>query len=100
MGILAVLSTGLAYFLKAPVEAILNSAKIPAFIIPEALEAGVHSAEHTAVGIALAGLVVGVILFAFAYGAVKTLLKVHWVQVLQISVVMHLVLMPCITSYL
>ncbi|NNG81375.1 NADH-quinone oxidoreductase subunit L [Acinetobacter sp. ANC 5378] len=71
LGILAVLSTGLAYFLKAPVEAILNSAKIPAFIIPEALEAGAHGAEYTAVGIALAGLVVGVILFAFAYKAVK-----------------------------
>jgi NADH-quinone oxidoreductase subunit L len=71
LGILAVLSTGLAYFLKAPVEAILNSAKIPAFIIPETLEAGVHGAEYTAVGIALAGLVVGVILFAFAYKAVK-----------------------------
>ena len=71
LAILAVLSTGLAYFLKAPVEAILNAAKIPAFIIPEALEAGVHGAEHTAVGIALAGLVVGIILFVFAYNAVK-----------------------------
>ncbi len=71
LAILAVLSTGLAYVLKAPVEAILNSAKIPAFIIPEALEAGVHGAEYTAVGIALAGLVVGIVLFAFAYNAVK-----------------------------
>lgn len=71
LAILAVLSTGLAYVLKAPVEAILNSAKIPAFVVPEALEAGVHTAEYTAVGIALAGLVVGIILFAFAYNAVK-----------------------------
>lgn len=71
LAILAVLSTGLAYFLKAPVEKVLNSAKIPAFNIPEALEAGVHSAEYTAVGVALVGLVVGVVLFAFAYNAVK-----------------------------
>ncbi len=71
MGILAVLSTGLAYFLKAPVEAALTKANIPAFVIPEALEAGVHGAEYTAVGIALAGLVVGIVLFVFAYNAVK-----------------------------
>ncbi|MEJ2898663.1 NADH-quinone oxidoreductase subunit L [Acinetobacter sp. NS-4] len=71
LGILAVLSTGLAYFLKAPVEAALTKANIPAFVIPEALEAGVHGAEYTAVGIALAGLVVGIVLFAFAYNAVK-----------------------------
>ncbi|OTG74060.1 NADH-quinone oxidoreductase subunit L [Acinetobacter sp. ANC 4169] len=71
LGILAVLSTGLAYFLKAPVEAALTKANIPAFVIPEALEAGVHGAEYTAVGIALAGLVVGIVLFAFAYNTVK-----------------------------
>ena len=71
LAVLAVLSTGLAYFLKAPVEGVLNAAHIPAFVIPEALEAGVHSAEYTAVGIALVGLVIGVILFAFAYNAVK-----------------------------
>jgi NADH-quinone oxidoreductase subunit L len=71
LGILAVLSTGLAYFLKAPVEAALTKANIPAFVIPEALEAGVHGAEYTAVGIALAGLVVGIVLFVFAYNAVK-----------------------------
>ena len=71
LAILAVLSTGLAYVLKAPVMNVLNAAKIPAFNIPEALEAGVHGAEHTAVGIALAGLVVGIVLFAFAYKAVK-----------------------------
>lgn len=71
LAILGVLSTGLAYFLKAPVEKVLNTAKIPAFNIPEALEAGMHSAEYTAVGVALVGLVVGVVLFAFAYKAVK-----------------------------
>lgn len=72
LAILAVLSTGIAYVLKAPVEKLLTSAKIPVFHIPEALEAGVHAAEYTAVGIALAGLVVGIVLFAFAYNAVKS----------------------------
>ncbi|MBL8323208.1 MAG: NADH-quinone oxidoreductase subunit L [Acinetobacter sp.] len=75
LAVLAVLSTGLAYVLKAPVANILNAAKIPAFNVPEALEHGMHSAEYTAVGIALAGLVIGVILFAFAYGAVKSFAK-------------------------
>ena len=72
LGILAVLSTGLAYYLKAPVEKILNSAQIPAFnISTEALLHGMHSAEHVAVGIALGGLAVGIVLFAFAYNTVK-----------------------------
>lgn len=72
LGILAVLSTGLAYVLKAPVEKALTAAQIPVFNVPtEALMHGMHSAEYTAVGIALAGLVVGVVLFAFAYNAVK-----------------------------
>lgn len=72
LGILAVLSTGVAYILKAPVEKALTAAQIPVFNIPtEELMHGMHSAEYTAVGIALAGLVVGVVLFAFAYNAVK-----------------------------
>ena len=71
LGILAVLSTGLAYFLKAPVMNALNAAKVPAFNVPEVLEHGMHSAEYTAVGIALVGLAVGVVLFVFAYNAVK-----------------------------
>jgi len=75
LSILAVLSTFVGAALKAPVESILNAAKIPAVIIPEAMEAGVHGAEHMAVSIALAGLVIGVILFAFAYGAVKSFAK-------------------------
>ncbi|UOG16920.1 NADH-quinone oxidoreductase subunit L [Acinetobacter sp. PK01] len=75
LAILATLSTFVGAALKAPVESILNAAKIPAVIIPEAMEAGVHGAEHIAVGIALAGLVIGVILFAFAYGAVKSFAK-------------------------
>ena len=75
LGILAVLSTFIGAVLKAPVESILNAAKIPAFVIPEALEHGMHSAEWTAVGIALVGLVIGVVLFAFAYSAVKGFAK-------------------------
>ena len=71
LAILAVLSTGLAIVLKAPVMSILDAAQIPAFIIPEALEAGAHGAEYIAIGVALAGLAVGVVLFAFAYNAVK-----------------------------
>lgn len=75
LAILAVLSTFVGAALKAPVESILNAAKIPAFVIPEALKHGMHSAEYTAVGIALVGLVIGVVLFAFAYSAVKGFAK-------------------------
>ena len=75
LAILAVLSTFVGAALKAPVESILNAAKIPAFVTPEALEHGMHSAEWTAVGIALVGLVIGVVLFAFAYSAVKGFAK-------------------------
>ncbi|KAA8734469.1 NADH-quinone oxidoreductase subunit L [Acinetobacter qingfengensis] len=73
LSILLVLSTGVGALLKAPVEKLLTSAQIPVFAIPESLEHAVHGAEHTAVGIALGGLVIGVILFAFAYNAVKTI---------------------------
>ena len=72
LAILAVLSTGLAIVLKAPVMSILNAAQIPAFIIPEALEAGAHGAEYVAIAVPLTGLVVGVVLFAFAYKAVQS----------------------------
>lgn len=75
LAILAVLSTFVGAALKAPVESILNAAKIPAFVTPEALEHGMHSAEWTAVGIALVGLVIGVVLFAFAYRSVKGFAK-------------------------
>lgn len=71
LAILAVLSTFVGAVLKTPVANILSAAKIPAFKIPQALEHGMHAAEHTAVGIALAGLAVGIVLFAFAYKAVQ-----------------------------
>ena len=57
--------------LKAPVMSILDAAQIPAFIIPENLVSGAHGAEYVAIAIALAGLAVGVVLFAFAYNSVK-----------------------------
>ena len=71
LAILAVLSTGLAIVLKAPVMSILDAANIPAFIIPENLVAGAHGAEYIAIAVALSGLAVGVVLFAFAYNTVK-----------------------------
>ena len=71
LAILAVLSTGAAIVLKAPVMSILDAAQIPAFIIPENLVSGAHGAEYVAIAIALAGLAVGVVLFAFAYNSVK-----------------------------
>lgn len=73
LAILAVLSTFVGAALKAPVEALLNSAQIPSFVIPDDLHAAVLSAEHLAVGIALVGLVLGVVLFVFAYDKVKQL---------------------------
>ena len=73
LAILAVFSTGVGYFLQGPVLNILTAAKIPAFMIPESMEAAVSHAEHLASGVAIAGLVVGIVLFAFAYNAVKSL---------------------------
>ncbi len=72
LGILAVLSTFVGAVLKAPVAGILNTAKIPEFHVAEQFVEGMHGAEHLAVGIALVGLVVGIALFTFAYGAVKS----------------------------
>ena len=72
LAILATLSTGIGYFLQAPVANLLSAAKIPSFVVPEALEEAVVHAEHLASGVALVGLAVGIFLFAFAYGAVKS----------------------------
>ncbi len=75
LSILAVLATGLGVLLRAPVESILTAAHIPSFELPAALEAGMHSAEHIASGIAVAGIVVAVVLFVFAYTPVKVFAK-------------------------
>lgn len=72
LAILATLSTGIGYFLQAPVANLLSAAKIPSFVVPEALEEAVVHAEHLASGVALVGLAVGIFLFAFAYGSVKS----------------------------
>ena len=72
LAILAALSTGLGYFLQGPVNKLLATA-IPAFSIPETLEDAVAHAEHLASGVAIAGLIVGIILFAFAYNVVKSI---------------------------
>ncbi|MCH7336204.1 NADH-quinone oxidoreductase subunit L [Acinetobacter sp. NIPH 2699] len=72
LAILAVLSTGIGALLQGPVQSLLNSAGIPAFVMTDALAHLQHAVELKAVGIALAGLVVGIVLFVFAYGAVKS----------------------------
>ena len=56
-----------------PVLNILSEANIPAFTMTADLEHYKHTIELYAVGIALTGLVLGIILFAFAYGSVKKL---------------------------
>lgn len=72
LAILAVLSTAVGAVLQSPVANLLTEAHIPAFTMTADLEHYKHSIELYAVGIALTGLVVGIILFAFAYGAVKS----------------------------
>ncbi|RLZ07897.1 NADH-quinone oxidoreductase subunit L [Acinetobacter sp. 2JN-4] len=72
LAILAVLSTGVGALLQGPVQGLLNTAGIPAFVMTDALAHLQHAVELKAVGIALAGLVVGIVLFVFAYGAVKS----------------------------
>lgn len=70
LGVLLVLSTGIGAFLQHPVGHILNSV-LPEFVVNPALEHDKHFVEFTAVGIALLGLVVGIVLFAVKYDAVK-----------------------------
>lgn len=72
LGILVVLSTGLGAFLQTPVSNVLASV-LPALSIDPVVEHSKHTVELIAVGIALTGLVVGIILFAFKYDAVKKL---------------------------
>lgn len=71
LSILLVLSTFVGGMLKAPVEKLLSSAKIPTLVVPEQLEATVNGAEHTAVIIALIGLAIGIALFTVGYKAVQ-----------------------------
>ena len=66
LSILLVLSTFVGGLLKAPVERLLTSARIPAV---EHVDAS--SAEHIAVVIALIGLAIGIALFTVGFKAVK-----------------------------
>lgn len=59
-----------------------------------------HGAEHLAVGIALVGLVVGIALFTFAYGAVKSFAQTSLGSGLAHICRTALVLMHCMTSFL
>ena len=72
LAILLVLSTFIGAGLQHPVEHVLAGV-LPEFVLNPAMSADKHFAEFTAVGVALFGILVGVILFAFKYEAVKKL---------------------------
>lgn len=70
--VLLVLSTGLAKILQAPVQNLLSHANIPAFEVSAEIAQHQHAVEYSAISIALTGLVIGVVLFAFSYNSVKS----------------------------
>lgn len=72
LGILLVLSTFVGALLQNPVEHVLNGV-LPEFVVNADMAGDKHFAEYTAVGVALLGLVVGAVLFALRYDAVKKL---------------------------
>lgn len=72
LGILLVLSTAVGALLQHPVGHVLSSV-LPELVIDPAVAHDQHFVEFTAVGIALTGLLVGIVLFAFKYDAVKNL---------------------------
>lgn len=72
LAILLLLSTFIGAGLQHPVEHVLAGV-LPEFVLNPAMAADKHFAEFTAVGVALFGILVGVILFAFKYEAVKKL---------------------------
>lgn len=72
LGILLVLSTAVGALLQHPVGHVLSSV-LPELVIDPAVAHDQHFVEFTAVGIALTGLLVGIVLFAFKYDAVKKL---------------------------
>lgn len=72
LGILLVLSTFVGALLQQPVGHILSGV-LPEFVVSPAMANDKHFAEFTAVGVALVGILVGVVLFAFKYEAVKKL---------------------------
>ena len=72
LGILLVLSTFVGALLQQPVGHILSGV-LPEFVVSPTMATDKHFAEFTAVGVALVGILVGVVLFAFKYDAVKKL---------------------------
>lgn len=72
LGILLVLSTFVGALLQQPVGHILSGV-LPEFVVSPAMANDKHFAEFIAVGVALVGILVGVVLFAFKYEAVKKL---------------------------
>lgn len=72
LGILLVLSTAVGAVLQHPVGHVLSNV-LPELVIDPAVAHDQHFVEFTAVGIALTGLIVGIVLFAFKYDVVKKL---------------------------
>ncbi len=70
LAILLVLSTFIGAALQHPIEHVLTGV-LPEFVVNPAIAIDKHFVEFTAVGVALLGILVGVILFAFKYEAVK-----------------------------
>lgn len=72
LAVLLVLSTFVGAFLQHPVGHVLSSV-LPEFVVNPSIAHDKHFVEFTAVGIALLGLVIGIILFAFKYNTVQKL---------------------------
>lgn len=72
LGVLLVLSTFIGALLQRPVGQVLNSV-LPELMVNAAVLHDKHFVEYTAVGVALLGLVVGAVLFAFNNRAVQKL---------------------------
>ena len=72
LGILMVLSTAVGALLQHPVGHVLSGV-LPELAIDPVVAHDQHFVEFTAVGIALTGLLAGIVLFAFKYDVVKKL---------------------------
>lgn len=72
LAVLLVLSTAIGALLQHPVGHVLSSV-LPEFVVKPEVAHDQHMIEFLAVGIALTGLWVGIVLFAFKYDLVKKL---------------------------
>ena len=70
LGVLLVLSTCIGALLQHPVGHVLNNV-LPEFVANAAVAHDKHFVEYTAIGVALLGLIVGAVLFAFNYASVQ-----------------------------